>query len=277
MGAIPDLSGMINRQTGGNSGSPEPLWFHRNGRRAGAAAATLIAGRWTSLWTHDGQPSAGVAPGAVAIPTDATAGGLRQTDPGGGREKWLLGGGAAGLAVCTVILYDRLLHIGGLSGTVTTAQTVGGTLTRYTGGLGNFILAEIYTQIGATGTTITASYTDEGSTSGNTTPATAIGATNLREAERLIWLPLAAGDRGVQAVASVTLAATTGTAGDFGVTVAHPLAFATVGQTGLGTWRSFIDGHGIPEIETDACLALAYFCGAVAVAELFGTWATIEA
>ena len=157
-----------------------------------------------------------------------------------------------------VILYDRLLHISGLSGTSTSAQTVGGTLTRNTTGEGNQIWVEIYGQIGATATTITASYTNTAGTSGRTTQAVAIGGTNNREVTRVIPLTLQAGDTGVQAVASVTLAATTGTAGDFGITIARPLAFANNENAGSQFIRDFI--AGMPDsdvIPADACLALA--------------------
>ena len=215
MGALVDLSDIVNRTTGGNSGTPETIFFYRDSRVDAAAAVATVAGRVTSLWQYEGTPSGGAAPTTVAIPDNATIGGLLQADPGGGRQKWLLGiTGSAGVSG-TIILYDRLLHIGNLSGTVTTAQTVGGSLGRYTDGIGNQIWIEVYTQIGATSTTITASYTDQDGNSGSTTTATAIGNTGLREAQRIIPLPLASGDSGVRAVASVTLAATTGTAGGF--------------------------------------------------------------
>jgi hypothetical protein len=59
-------------------------------------------------------------------------------------------------------------------------------------------------------------------------------------------------------VASTTVLATTGTAGDFGITVARPLMAVSVGVSAFGAVRSFVDGP-IPEIKTDACLALAWF------------------
>lgn len=175
------------------------------------------------------------------------------------------------------MLYDRLLHIGGLNGTITTAQTVGGTLTRYTNGIGNRIAIEVYTQIGATTTSVTAEYTDQDGNAAQVTPAIVIGNTGFREAERMLWFPLAAGDYGVQAVANVDLLATTGTAGDFGVTVVHPLGYAEVTQAGLGAWRSFIDGQGIVEIETNACLALTFCAGGTGLIELMGALSMVEA
>ena len=266
MAAIADLSDFVNRATGGNNGSPESIIGFKDARVDAAAAAAPIAGRMTSLWMYEGQPSGAAAPGAVAAPVNTTTGGLIQTDPGGGRTKRMTGFYVCCNQTGTAILYDRLLHISGLNGTTTPgAQTVGGTLTRYTDGIGNQIWVEIYTQIGASATTITASYTDQGSASGQTTTATAIGGTGLREAQRIIPLPLATGDYGVQAVASVTLAATTGTAGDFGVTVAHPLAPGNIDVIAAGQWVDLLRGVGPIEIKTDACLALAFLANTTTV------------
>lgn len=278
MAAIASLSDLVNRLTGGSSGTPESIWFHKQARVAGASAPALLAGRPTSLWRYDGSPSAGVAPTTVANPDNTTAGGLKQADPGGGRQKWMTSAWLTGLNPGTLVLYDRLLHIGGLSGTNTGAQTVGGSLTRYTNGLGNFVFVEIYTAIGATPTTVTMSYTDQGGASGNTSPAVVIGGTNHQGAERAILLPLAAGDTGVQAVASVTVLASTGTAGNFGVVVGHPLAVFDINNSGLGGGRSFAQGlPGLPEILTDACLAWLWIPQSTAAPEITGGVAFVEA
>lgn len=259
MAAITDLSALINRITGGNSGTPEhrTTWIDS---RIGAAAATgAYASRWTSWWRRNKTMGGSAAiPGAAAAPTNSTTGNLFwQTDASGGREKWLLGVEGLCTQVVTVLLYDRLLHCGGLSGTEITAQTVGGTLTRNTGGADNQIWVEIYTLIGATGQTITASYTNQAGTSGRTTQAVAIGGTGLREAERAIPLPLQDGDTGVQSVQSVTLSGSTGTAGDFGVTVARPILLVTVPNSNTAFYRDLLSGvPAITEIDAGACLGL---------------------
>jgi hypothetical protein len=278
MTALTDLSDVVNRCTGGNSGAPENLHFFKDARVGAAAAAATIAGRLQSLWQYEGQPSAGAAPTTVATPDNTTAGGIKQTDPAGGTQKWLLGVSACALVPGTLILYDRLLHIGNLSGTVITAQTVGGSLTRYTGtaSAGNQIWVEIYTQIGASSTTITASYTDESNNS-STSVATAIGNTGFREAQRIIPLPLASGDTGVRAVASVTLAATTGTAGAFGVSIVRPLLTIPLGVIGAGSTRDLIAGlPGPVEIQTDACLAWAWLANGAIAPQIFGSIHMIE-
>ena len=278
MAAIADLSDLVNRATGGNSGTPQNLFFLKSARVSGAAANATIAGRPASLWRYDGQPSAGAAPTTVAAPDNTTNGALKQASPGGGRQQWLTQFWVTGLVAGTVLLYDRLLHIGGLSGTTATDQTVGGTLTRHTDGEGNFIFAEIYTLVGTTGTTITASYSNTTPTSGRTTAAVTFGGTGRREVSRVILLPLQVGDTGVTAVATADLGVSTGTAGNFGITVGHPLAYAGVGSPGSGGWRDFATGlPGLPEVEAGACLALLWFPATTTAPELFGGASFVEA
>lgn len=276
MAAITDLSDLLSLLTGGGAAAPQGVFWNKVARVAGAAAPATIAGRPASLWRYEGCPSAGAVPGAVAAPTNATAGALPFTSPGGGREAWMVQAWATGLVGGTLILYDRLLHIGGLNGTVATAQSVGGSLTRNTGGEGNFIMAEIYTAIGATARTITASYTDQGGNPGTTT-AVAFGGTGFAEATRAILMPLASGDTGVQGVTSVTISATTGTAGNFGVTVGKPIAYVGVGAPGAAGWRDFVTGMpGIPQVDAGACLSLLWYPTTTTAPDLCGGYSIVE-
>lgn len=259
MTALTNLSDVVNRLTGGNSGTPQHRFAFLDGRIQAAAATAPVANRWTSLWSYNQSDGAnGATPGAAAVPNRSTIGAMPIVNPAGGRQQWLLGVEAALSQNCVVMLYDRLLHQGGLSGTVTTAQTVGGTLTRYTSteSVGNEIWVEIYTAIGGTATTITASYTNQAGTAGRTTRAAAIGGTGNNEAQRMLVLQLQDGDTGVQSVQTVTLAATTGTAGSFGVTIVRPLVIAGCASAGSVTIRDLVAGlPAVAEIKTDACLA----------------------
>lgn len=277
MAAITDLSDLINLSTGGGDAAPQTSFFYKAPRVAGAAAVATIAGRPASLWRYEGIPAGGAVPGAVSAPTNTTTGAIPLTNPGGGRELHLIQAWGTGLVGGTLILYDRLLHIGGLSGAVTTAQTVGGTITRNTGGVGNILFAEIYTAIGTTSRTITASYTNEAGTPGQTSVAVPIGATGFREVSRVIFLPLAAGDSGVQACASVTLNASTGTAGDFGITVGRLLAYVGVGAPGAPGWRDFVTGMpGIPVVDSGACLSLLWVPATTTAPEVIGGVQLVE-
>lgn len=264
--ALVSYSDLLTRSTGGSSGAPEDFHLFIDKRVANGASAAADTRRTMSLWTQSSSySSGGVAPGAVSVPTNATEGSLKQTDPAGGLTKYLTCFGAtfigwtAAANTGTLMLYDRLLHISGLSGTNTGTQTVGGTLTRNTGGVGNQIWVEIYNGVGSTPTTIQASYTNQAGTAGQTTVATTFGGTHFQLAQSIIALPLAAGDYGVQAVASVKIAGSTLTAGNFGVTVARPLAILPVTTSGLYSYRNYTTGFpNSVAIDTGACLAFMW-------------------
>jgi hypothetical protein len=119
------------------------------------------------------------------------------------------------------------------------------------------IWLEIYTLIGTTATTVTCSYTNQAGTSGRTTPAMTFGGTGL---------PLQQGDTGVRSVQSVTVLATTGTAGAFGVVLAKLIAQISNGQTGTGETKDFLTGGSGPiEIPAGSCLAYSFVGNSTAV------------
>ena len=119
----------------------------------------------------------------------------------------------------------------------------------------------IYAQIGTTGTTITATYTNQSGVGSRVTPTVIFGGTGFREANRLLLLPLESGDSGVQSVESVTVAGTTGTAGNFGVTLFKPLYVLCNDQAStVLSSAGFISGQnagGVAKVENDACLFFA--------------------
>lgn len=285
MTALTSISDLVNRATGGNSGSPENYFIYKMFTIANVSDSWAI-GFMYSAWKYDGYPAGGSNPGAVAVPTNATNGAMAIANPGGGRQKWLTGAAMVSNnpgAQPIIFVYDRLLHIGGLSGTVTTAQNVqsgsGVSLTRNTGGVGNQIWVEIYTAVGTTIRTITASYTNSSGTSGRTTTAQTFGGTAGtigNDANLIIPLPLQAGDVGVQSVETVTIGAgSTGTVGDFGVNIVKPVAIFPQGSG--GAYRNFVNGMpGLPAIPTDACLALAFLANSTTEAQMFGCLSFVE-
>jgi len=226
------------------------------------AAVTTVAARSYSSWLSGTFPAAGVAPTTAAVPTNATAGSLGQIDCAGSTQRLLrLILQTAGATGGMITIADRLSHQGGLSGIVAGAQTTNlptAALTRQTTGDDVLLGIEVYTAVGATGTTISASYTNQAGTATRTTPLTTFGGTGFNAISRIIFLPLQVSDSGVRAVASVSVTATTGTAGAFGVTLAYPLVSIPVedvtmpmgldeeGLFGFGTW--------FPQIVDGACL-----------------------
>jgi len=281
MTALVDLSDLVNLSTGGNSGTPDLRPFFKIARHDGAAVTAVpILGRPYSLWRYDGSPGPGAAPTTWVNPDNTTSGGLEQADPGGGRQKWLLSLLASGSLPGALLLYDRLGHNGNLDATVTSAQSFTGSITRYTDGIGNWMWMEIYgnttTILGATARTMTVQY-DAPEGTNHTSPAVVIGGTAFREGNQARLVPLAAGDTGVIAVDNVDIDTSTGTAGAFGITIAHPLAWAAIGINGAPGWRDFATGlPGIPEIMTDACLSLLWMPGSVTAPDVAGTIFTVE-
>jgi hypothetical protein len=165
-----------------------------------------------------------------------------------------------------LILVDLLNVNGGLSGTVTTAQTTNlptAALTRHTSGEGVMAGIVIYTTLGTTATTITISYTNSSGVGSRTSTATSFGATGFREGGLLIPIPLQAGDTGVQSIESVTVTATTGLAGNFGVCLFKPLAMISLeSATGVMPLDAVSTGciiGSLCEIDPDACLTIIAF------------------
>jgi hypothetical protein len=178
------------------------------------------------------------------------------------------------------LIYDRLYHISGLSGSSTSSQTVQGSpaspaLTRNTGGEGNIAFAEIYTAIGTTAASLTMTYTNQDGT-GSRSASTSIGAANSQY--RAFPLNMQAGDTGIQSVQSVQLAATTGAAGDFGITIAKPICIINLTGTSTGEVKDFVTGMPIiPKIENDACLGIMVLGTTAVTNEILVNLSMVEA
>lgn len=289
-----NLSDVLNRLSGGNSGNPEALFVNKtfDMRSGGTQFSAAANGKLYSAWMIDGgNPGFGAPPGAVAVPTSATSGALPFTNASGGREKRLIcasfayGPGTSGNDFYTdLILYDRLLHQSNLSGTTTGAQNVqngsGVTLTRHTAGVGNEIWMEIYgTAIGGTPQTVTCSYTNQAGTSGRTTQAVPVAAALATGAIKSILevcrLPLQAGDTGVQSVETLTLSGSTGTAGVMGVTIANRIAEIEVRDSVAIADFTYGDA-GTIVIADNACLAFMWRPTTATLAPIMGVLATAE-
>lgn len=226
------------------------------------ASITTVAGDFFSLWTAGGNPGAGATPasGAGVAPTSSTAGAIPWTNPGGSNTAYLGKFAASAAEIETIILVDRLVHTAGLSGLLTSSQTVdSATITRnYTGGTAyaGGLWLEVYTALGATACTASVSYTNQAGTAGQ------IGSAAFPASAKVGFLApvsLAAGDYGVQSVQSVTLSVTTGTAGNFGVTLTWDICSVPVMVIGTGQVLGWND-TALPIIQPSACLAYKVLC-----------------
>lgn len=271
MTAIASLDALINNLTGGGAVPPDHEWSFITARVAGAASPTPTAARFASLWLYEKTNGAtGAAPpaaSAAAAPTLATVGAMPFTNPTGGRQRFLLGM-ENGLAVAGgLLLYDRLMHFGGVSASALATTTVtGGAVSRYTGAEadGNQIWLEYAGTANAVAThAVVVNYTNQAGTAGRVSKTVVPGA---MATGTMVPVPLQSGDSGVQSIQSVqvTVAGTAG--GTFGAVIVRPLLSALSAGVCCGTTRDAVSGlPAMPEVKTDACLAFMFFAQAASV------------
>lgn len=232
-----------------------------------SSIASLAAGQYASLWRATGQPAQGAIPTSAAIPTNATTGAIgltNQTSPVTSYIGWLFG--ASANSAMSLEIHDRLAHYGGLVLNVTTAQNLTGmdlaTLGVVSDRLGAADYSDVqwwleaYTDGGATASNATINVTYSDASTGNLN-VQAVGGT-LR-AGRLIPLtpliPTAKQGLFIKGINSVTLSASTGTAGNFGFTATRPRTVASLPLANKQEVFNWAD-LGLPEVVNDSCLML---------------------
>lgn len=230
-----------------------------------ASIASQAAGTFVSLWRATGQPGQGAIPAAAAVCNNALTGAIgfrQQTAPATSYGAYLEA--ATGNASMTLEIHDRLAHMGGLNGTLTTAQTVGIDFSALSSdniaarkGDSNYsdILwwLEWYTATGSTAVTATVNVTYNDGTTG----ALTVSLTATRPASLMIplngFIPAAGAGKYIRGIVSVQLSATTGTAGSFGVTATRPrmtIGCPIANCKFVADWAAL----GLPEIFNGSCL-----------------------
>ena len=230
-----------------------------------ASIASQAAGTYVSLWRATGQPGQGAIPAAAAVCNNALTGAIgftQQTAPATSYGAYLEA--ATGNAAMTVEIHDRLAHMGGLVGNLASAQTVNLDLNSLSAdnlverkGDSNYSdvqwWLEWYTATGATAVTATVAVTYNDGTTGTLTASLAA----TRPASFMLPLngliPAAGAGKYIRGITSVTLSATTGTAGSFGVTATRPrmtLGCPIANFKTIADWAAL----GLPEIYNGSCL-----------------------
>ena len=232
-----------------------------------ASIASQTANSYCSLWRATGQPGQGAIPTVVATCNNTTVGTIgfnQQTSPITSYGAYLEI--ATGNAAMTMELHDRLANMGGLNGTLTTAQSVNLDL--------NTLLAtnnidkrkgdanysdvqwwlEWYTATGGTAVTATIVVTYNDGTTGN---LSVLSLATIRPASHMIPLnsliPSAQSGKFIRGIVSVTLSATSGTAGNFGVTATRPrmtLSAPIANHKFIADWAQL----GLPEIYNSSAI-----------------------
>ena len=232
-----------------------------------ASIASQTANSYCSLWRATGQPGQGAIPTVVATCNNTTVGTIgfnQQISPSTSYGAYLEI--ATSNAAMTIELHDRLANMGGLNGTLTTAQSVNLDLNTLlaTDNIGKrkgdanysdvLWWLEWYTATGGTAVTATIVVTYNDGTTGN---LSALSLAGSRPASHMIPLnsliPSAQSGKFIRGIVSVTLSATTGTAGNFGVTVTRPrmtLSSPFANFKFIADWAQL----GLPEIYNSSAI-----------------------
>ena len=229
-----------------------------------ASIASQAAGTYVSLWRATGQPGQGAIPAAAAICDHTLLGSFSFTQQNSPAMSYLAWANAVCSNSAAVIeFHDRLMHMGGLNGTLTTAQTVGIDLStnlassNLSARIGDSNYSDVqwwlewYTATGGTAVTATIAVTFNDGTTANLSASLAA----TRPAS--FMLPLnglnTTAGKFIRAVTSVTLSATTGTAGSFGVTATRPrtlLSLNIANKTETADWAQL----GLPNVPNSSAL-----------------------
>lgn len=244
-----------------------------------APAAAEAAGVWQSLWKGVGNPGAGAdpatTPGTVyaSDPAGIVAGSMffADRDPD---YRHLLSFGAVATQNCTLMLYDRLAGVSGISGVGTGSKTINSAaLTRYSGAAAT--LNEVWLEVTTASTTTAAvmnlnAYTAADGTTGNsggsvTWPAAAT------DVHTMIQMPLNASKQGVRSVEAGLNVGTATTAAVFNALIIRPLARIPL-LANVWNEVSFLDDlMGLPRIYDNACLGLALLASTTTAVTVWGT------
>lgn len=232
-----------------------------------AAVTAQAAGAWVSYFAAAGTPGAGTDPGSAWAACNDLAGTCTFTAPGGSFKRYLTGLQLAGSLAGFGMVYDRLGHynIAAAALTVASAKTITAVLpARYSGADAGDLAQvqawiEVTTQTATTAATLNlSSYTNELGASGK------VGATIVLPAAAtpvryMAQLPLQAGDKGVSAINTVTVA-TPPTAGALNIVLLRPLLFFPLALANVGTVLDRLTS--LPRIYDASSLCFAVQCDA---------------
>lgn len=219
-----------------------------------------LAGFFTSYWLGAGLPAAGAIPGAAAVCNSALLGAMARPTKTALQNRAILWSSVSLSVFGTTYVMDRLAHMGGLNGTLTTAQTVSVDVSGGTNDLPARIgpadylnvrwFLEWFASTGGTAVNATVAVTYSDNSTGNIVIAvgTTYGINRMLEIRSTNGL-------GIKSVQSVTLSATTGAAGNFGVVAMREIAIIPCAVANIANVLDWAALRLVP-ISDDACLTL---------------------
>jgi hypothetical protein len=238
-----------------------------------ATLSTLAAGYFVSLWRATGQPTQGSIPSTAATCTDDLLGSWPIGDSST-LDFYILRCGIYGATIGTWLVYDRLAHMGGLSGVTTGDQTVNVDLATASGqgrcsSTGSDVewFAEMYTAIGVTAQTCTVTYVDQADQTRTITFSLG-GASPLNQPSRCIQLIPNSGQT-IKSVTKVNIPTSTGTAGSWGITARKKLFSLGQMLANIAPPGDFV-AIGAPKISDTTCLEICVLCSTTSTGVIQG-------
>lgn len=228
------------------------------------------AGYWYSLWGAAGVPGGGANPAAAPGGTTyvQAAGSIWFPDRSP-QSTYLLTFGGVGSSGGTLMLYDRLVAVGGVALSPAGAKTLtSSALPRYADGAGVQAWVEVTTATAGGGTIALSSYTNQDGVSGRAGAAVGYPFSASNATTFVGPLPLQSGDTGIRSIEQVTTA--TSTAGVVNVVLLRPLVFLPVAANGWQEKDMVIQIASMPQLYDGASLAIALQAGGTAQQQQWG-------
>ena len=219
------------------------------------------AATWHSLLNVGSIPVVGSTPAPLSgvVCNDATSGAF--TGITFSNTTYLMQAVASGSTAGKLIIYDRLWHNGGLTGTNTVSVQICTTkdITRPNStGTGVEMWGEIYAPIGATARTLNVEYQNQAGVSARI--ATYAHPANAESVGQMFPLTLVSTDTGVQIVRKqYWLAGSTGAGGNWGIVLMRRLAEIPITNINTAYSMDFAE-LGMPTVYSSACVALMVLC-----------------
>lgn len=238
------------------------------------SSAPEAAGVWHSLWLAVGTPGAGANP--------ATTPGTQYTDAAGSMffqneavdTKHLVTLGACANANCTLMLYDRLVAVSGISTATTGNKTVNSAaLTRYTGTAALDVQAWLEV---TTATTTTApicnlsAYTDQDGNAGNVGGSVTFPAVATNVDAFIGPLPISNADRGIRSVEVGLNVATASAAGVVNLVLLKPLLYLPLIANQWNEKDCVLQYASLPRVFDGASLAMAILASGTTATTVWG-------
>lgn len=244
-----------------------------------ASASNMPSGGLGSRWRTAGAPPAGVLPTTAIDCSVGTVGAMLLPPIPEGNFIYIAELNVSQSVAGQFVIFDRLSHMGGLSGNIITLQTVDLDVSVAASqgrceedGSGVLWAIDTYTALGSVASTATFTYTNQADVSGRTTTV-AIPAT--MRAQTIYPIMPNANDLRIKSIQSVQLNLSTGVVGNWGVTARTHIAELSIPYPSV----NFVGDYAtlaLPRLTGMECLELASVCGTTSSGQLVGNAAIIR-